>query len=156
MSATRAAVLFALWIVLLPSAAPADLAIGLVAATAASWTSVRLLPRGGAPLRVLALLGYLPHFFLYSVRAAVDVALRAFRADMRLRPGYVDYRTRLPRGFARNTFATITSLMPGSVPCADRAQSLEYHCLDTDDPVAAQLREEEEALRGALGGSERA
>jgi multicomponent Na+:H+ antiporter subunit E len=155
MSVARAAVLFALWVVLLPSVAPADLAIGIGAALGASWASVRLLPRGSAALRPFALLGYLPHFLLYSVRAAVDVALRAFRPDMRLRPGYVDYGTRFPRGFSRNTFATITSLMPGSVPCADRAQALEYHCLDTDEPVAAQIGEEEEALRGALGGSER-
>lgn len=155
MSVTRAAVLFALWVVLLPSAAPVDLGIGLGAALGASWASVRLLPRGGATLHLFALLGYVPRFFLYSVRAAVDVALRAFRPDMRLRPGYVDHGTSFPRGFSRNTFATITSLMPGSVPCADRAQALEYHCLDTDEPVAAQLGEEEGALRGVLGGSER-
>ena len=101
MSVTRAAVLFALWTVLLPSAAPADLAVGLAAALGASWASVRLLPSGSVPLRVFSLLGYAPHFFLYSVRAAVDVALRAFRPDMRLRPGYVDHATHFPRGFSR-------------------------------------------------------
>ncbi len=152
MSATRFVVLLALWLMLLPSAAPGDLLLGIGTALAAAWVSGRLLPRGSAALRPSALLGYLPHFTVYSVRAAIDVALRAFRADMRLRPGYVEYETGYARGFARNTFATITSLMPGSLPCDDRADTLEYHCLDATEPVAAQLHAEEAALRGALGG----
>ena len=151
MSVTRALVLFALWLVLLPSAAPGDLVLGVCTALGASWVSVRLLPRGSAPVRALPLLAYLPHFFLYSVRGALDVAHRAFARDMRLRPGYVEYETRFDRGFVRNTFATITSLMPGSLPCDDRASTLEYHCLDTTQPVAAQLGEEEKALRAGLG-----
>jgi multicomponent Na+:H+ antiporter subunit E len=152
MSIPRAVVLFALWLVLLPSAAPADLVLGACAALGASWASVRLVPRGSARVRALALLAYAPHFFLYSVRAAFDVARRAFSPNMRLRPGYVDYPTGFARGFARNTFATITSLMPGSVPCTDRERTLEYHCLDANDLVPSQLALEEAALRGALGG----
>ena len=151
MSVTRFAMLFALWLVLLPSAAPGDLVLGVLTALGAAWVSVRLLPRGSAAIRVPALLAYLPHFFLYSVRAAFDVAHRAFSRDMRLRPGYVEYKTGFARGFVRNTFATITSLMPGSLPCADRASTLEYHCLDATEPVPAQLGAEETALRDALG-----
>jgi multicomponent Na+:H+ antiporter subunit E len=151
-SIPRAVVLFALWIVLLPSAAPGDLVLGVGTALGAAWVSVRLAPRGSARIRWVALLAYVPHFFLYSVRAAIDVARRAFAPDMRLRPGYVDYETRFARGFARNTFATITSLMPGSVPCREGNRTLEYHALDATEPVAAQLGEEEAALRQALGG----
>jgi multicomponent Na+:H+ antiporter subunit E len=151
-SILRALVLFALWLVLLPSASPADLVLGACTALGAAWVSVRLVPRGSARLRVLSLLAYVPHFLLYSVRAALDVGRRAFSPDMRLRPGYVDYETGLARGFARNTFATITSLMPGSVPCADRERTLEYHCLDATQPAAEQLAAEEASLRDALGG----
>lgn len=152
LSVPRAIGLFALWLVLLPSAAPGDLVLGAGTALSAAWVSVRLLPRGSARMRTLALLAYAPHFFLYSVRAALDVARRAFSADMRLRPGYVEYETDFAPGFARNTFAAITSLMPGSVPCGERDRTLEYHALDATEPVAAQLREEEAALRDALGG----
>jgi multicomponent Na+:H+ antiporter subunit E len=152
LSFPRAIVLFALWLALLPSAAPGDLVLGVLTALGAAWVSVRLAPRGSARLRFAALLRYAPHFFLYSVRAAVDVARRAFSPGMRLRPGYVDYRTGFARGFARNTFTTITSLMPGSVPCAETDRTLEYHCLDAAEPVAAQLGDEEAALSVALGG----
>lgn len=152
MSIPRAVALLALWLVLLPSAAPGDLALGACAALGAAWVSVRLAPRGSARIRFSALLAYAPHFFLCSVRAALDVARRAFAPDMRLRPGYIDYETGFARGFARNTFATITSLMPGSVPCAERDRTLEYHCLDATEPAAAQLGAEEKALHGALGG----
>lgn len=152
MSIPRAIALFALWLMLLPSAAPADLVLGACTALGAAWVSVRLAPRGSARVRPLALLAYAPHFLLYSVRAALDVARRAFTPDMRLRPGYVDYGTGFPRGFARNTFATITSLMPGSVPCGEKDQALEYHALDAAQPVVAQLGAEEAALHDALGG----
>lgn len=154
MSTARALVLLALWLMLLPSAAPGDLVLGVCTALGAAWVSVRLLPRGSARIGWMALLGYAPHFFLYSVRAAFDVARRAFAPDMRLRPGYVDYETGFARGFARNTFAIITSLMPGSVPCGERERALDYHALDATQPVAAQLGEEEAALRGVLGGVE--
>lgn len=155
MSIVRFILLLALWLALLPSAKPGDLVLGVAAALCATWVSVRLLPRGAARLRPLALLAYVPHFILYSVRSALDVARRAFARDMRLRPGYVEYRTEFAPGFSRNTFATITSLMPGSVPCGDRADAIEYHALDDSQPMTAQLAEEEAALRDALGGSPR-
>lgn len=155
MSVARFLLLFALWLVLLPSGKPFDLLLGAVTAVCATWVSVRLLPRGSARLRPLALLAYVPHFMLYSVRAALDVARRAFARDMRLRPGYVDYRTEFEPGFSRNTFATITSLMPGSVPCGGRADVIEYHALDVGQPMDEQLAEEEAALREPLGGPTR-
>ncbi|MFO1306482.1 MAG: Na+/H+ antiporter subunit E [Burkholderiales bacterium] len=155
MSIGRFVALFALWLVLLPSFKVGDLVIGVATAFFAAWVSVRLAPRGSVPMRPLALLAYAPHFLLYSVRAAIDVARRAFARDMRLRPGYVDYRTEFKPGFARNSFATITSLMPGSVPCGDRKDAIEYHVLDDGQPAAAQLRDEEVALRDALGGDPR-
>lgn len=151
MSVARFLALFASWLVLLPSFEAGDLALGIATALFASWVSVRLAPRGSLAVRPLALLGYAPHFLVSSVRAAIDVARRAFAGDMRLRPGYVEYRTEFKPGFARNAFATITSLMPGSVPCGDRRDAIEYHALDATEPVAAQLRDEEARLRGALG-----
>ena len=155
MSIGRFVMLFALWLVLLPSLKVGDLVLGIATALFASWVSVKLAPRGSLPMRPLALLAYAPHFLLYSVRAAIDVARRAFAPDMRLRPGYVEYKTEFRPGFARNSFATITSLMPGSVPCGDRKDAIEYHVLDDSQPVEAQLREEETALRDALGGQPR-
>ena len=52
----------------------------------------------------------------------------------------------MPAGLARNTFTTITSLLPGTVPCGEEDGVLIYHCLDTTQPVVDQLLDEERRL----------
>ena len=90
--------------------------------------------------------------FLYqSIVAGVDVAWRAFDPRLRLRPGFVSYPVRFPPGTARNVFAMITSLMPGSVPAGDDDGALIYHCIDVGQPVVSQLTAEETALLRAIG-----
>ena len=68
-------------------------------------------------------------------RASTSRAARSRRA-CRSHTGFVDYRTGFPRGHARNKFATITSLMPGTVPVGDGPDTIEFHCLDVGQPVA--------------------
>jgi multicomponent Na+:H+ antiporter subunit E len=153
----RGAGFFTLWLVLMPSAKPADLAVGAVAAAAATWVSLRLLPPSAGRLRFSALLGLMPHYIWGSVRGGLDVARRALDPRLPLNPGFVQCPLDLPQGLARNTFATITSLLPGTVPCGDQRDGLVYHCLDVDAPVVEQLREEERLLaRALISGSERA
>ena len=57
---------------------------------------------------------------------------------------------RLPRGRRRNMFATLTSLLPGTVPAGEEDAQILYHCLDIQLPVVAELAEEEAALVRAL------
>ena len=147
--------LFALWIVLMPSAKPADLLVGALAAAGATWVSLRLLPPASGRVRFAALLALLPRFLWQSLLAGIDVARRAFAPRMRLAPGFVTYRTGFPRGQARNNFATITSLMPGSVPVGDGPDTIEFHCLDATQPVVEQMAEEERLLAKALVPGER-
>jgi multicomponent Na+:H+ antiporter subunit E len=45
----------------------------------------------------------------------------------------------------------MTSLLPGTVPVDEDDQTLLYHCLDVDQPVIAQLAEEEAAFTRVLG-----
>jgi multicomponent Na+:H+ antiporter subunit E len=87
--------------------------------------------------------------------AGLDVARRAFSPRLDLQPGFVDYRTQLPRGTARSAFELIASLMPGSVPSGDGQRHIEFHCLDTRQPVAEQLAVEEHAYAPALQGGPR-
>ncbi len=141
---------FALWLVLMQSAKPADLAVGAFAAAAATWASLALLPPAAGRVRFVALVALLPRFLWQSLRAGIDVARRAFAPRVRLVPGFVSYRTGFPRGQARNNFATITSLMPGSVPAGDGPDTIEFHCLDASQPVAEQMAEEERLLAKAL------
>ena len=112
---------FAFWVILI-GFSPADLVVGLIAAAAATWTSLRLLAPQPGRVRLTALLLLIPHFLWKSVVASVDVARRAL--DPRFAPGS-----------ACNVFAAITSLMPGTVPCADEDGALVYHCLDVGQPV---------------------
>jgi multicomponent Na+:H+ antiporter subunit E len=141
---------FALWLVLMPSIKPADLVLGLLSTVAATWVSMKLLPPATGCLRLGALLALMPHFLWESFVAAIDVARRALGPDMRLNPGFVNCPLDFPPGHARNTFATITSLLPGSVPCGEDNEVLVYHCLDIGQPVVEQLWQEERLLSRAL------
>lgn len=132
------------------SVAPADLVLGALTALGATWVSLRLMPPQLGRASVLALLARTPRFLWQSVRAAADVAWRAFSPRMPLATGFVRYRTSFPPGTARNGFTTIASLLPGSLPCGDAGDDVDFHCLDVAQPVAEQLAVEERVLAGAL------
>ena len=148
--AMRAAGFYALWIVLMPSAKPADLVCGAVATMLATWTSLRLLPPADGHLRAVALLLLIPHFLWQSVLAGLDVARRALHPRMPMDPGLVECPLAFPPGFTLNTFATITSLLPGSVPCGQKPGVLIYHCLDRGLPNLDQLKKEERLFSKVL------
>ncbi len=146
----RGAAFFLLWMLLMQSLQRGDLAVGVLASVSATWVSLRLLPPSSGCLRFGRLLALLPHFVWESVLAGVDVARRALHPRMPLSPGFVTCQLSFPPGFARNTFATITSLLPGSVPAGEAEGALVYHCLDDTSPVVEQLWKEERLLAMAL------
>ncbi|MGH7786099.1 MAG: Na+/H+ antiporter subunit E [Candidatus Binatia bacterium] len=130
------------WVVLI-GVGPADLAFGLLVAAVATWASLHLMPPQPRGLRLMALPPLAVRFVWLSIVAGVDVARRALDPRLPLRPGFVTFQSRLPPGSARTTFVTLTSLFPGSVPAGEENGLLLYHCLDLDQPVAAQLAAEE-------------
>jgi multicomponent Na+:H+ antiporter subunit E len=146
---SRGLLYFAFWVLLI-GFKPVDLAVGLVAASAATWASIVLLPPGEFRLRLAGLARYSLHFAWQSVIAGVDVARRVFAPDMRLRPGLVGFASAYPRGPGRNAFASLTSLLPGSLALRDEPRALIYHSLDTSQPVQEQLAGEELALSRIL------
>jgi multicomponent Na+:H+ antiporter subunit E len=148
--AVRALLYFALWVIVDQSAKPANLGVGVLASAAAAWASVKLLPPASGRVRVGLLLLLLPRFLWQSLVAGTDVARRAFALRPSLQPGFVDYPVGLPRGAARNAFELIASLMPGSVPTNETNHTIEFHCLDTRQPVVEQLAAEERAYAKAL------
>lgn len=150
---TRGAGFFGFWL-LLVGPDPADLVAGLFAAAAATWTSLRLLPPGGGRLRYSALAQLALRFMQQSMVGGLDVAWRALDPRLPLRPGFVVYPVRLPPGPVRNTFSALTSALPGTLPSGvDDRGALLYHCLDVEQPVAAQLASDEGLLTRALGGT---
>ena len=149
----RVAGFFAFWIIV-AGTKPVDIFVGLLAAVIVAWVSLRLLPPATIRLRPIALAKLVLRFLYQSIVAGVDVARRALDPRLPLRPGYVIYRPRLPPGTMRNTFCTMTSLLPGTLPSGpDGSGGLVVHCLDETQPVAEQLAAEEALLTSALGGN---
>ena len=149
----RGAGFFGFWLLLI-GPDPADLAAGVFAAAAATWTSLRLLPPSGGRLRYAALARLALRFGQESIMGGVDVARRALSVRLPLRPGFVVYPVRLPPGPACNAFGALTSVLPGTLLAGvDAHGALLYHCLDVEQPVAAQLAIDEGLLIRALGGT---
>src|SRR5262249_28006828 len=124
--------------------------VGIIAAAAATWVSLRLLPPGLTRLALPALGRLALRFLCQSVLAGADVAWRALHPRLPLRTGFLPYPVGFPPGTLRNTFASLTSLLPGTVPAADERDQLVYHCLDVDQPVVLHLAAEEAALSRVL------
>jgi multicomponent Na+:H+ antiporter subunit E len=131
----------------------ADLPVGLAAAAGATWTSLRFLPPRGSRLRIAALAPLAASFFRQSIVSGADVAWRALNPKLPLRPGLVACPLRLPPGGQRSAFCALSSLMPGTLPTGtDEDGTLLIHCLDVDQPVAANLAAEERLFIRAVGG----
>jgi multicomponent Na+:H+ antiporter subunit E len=150
---SRAAGFFGFWLVL-TGADAADLAAGSIAAVAATWVSLRLMPAQQWSLRPIKLAGLVLHFLRQSIAAGTDVALRALDPRLPLRPGFVVYQARLPPGTKRDAFCAIMSLLPGTLPCGPaEGNGLTIHCLDVTQPVVEQLAAEEALYMRAIGGA---
>ena len=130
-----------------------DLAVGLLAAAAATWVSLRLLPPGPGRVRYGALVRLAWRFLWQSVVAGIGVARLAFAPRLALRPGCLNYPVQIPPGPGRATFGALTSLVPGTLPVgAGPGDTLVYHCLDLSQPVAQGLAADEALLIEAQGG----
>jgi multicomponent Na+:H+ antiporter subunit E len=148
---SRAAGFFGFWLAL-TDADSADLVVGLVAAVAATWVSLRLMPAQQWSLRPIKLAGLVLHFLRQSIGAGTDVALRALDPRLPLRPGFVIYQAHLPAGTRSNAFCAIMSLLPGTLPCGPAdGDGLAIHCLDVTQPVVEQLAAEETLYIQTLG-----
>jgi multicomponent Na+:H+ antiporter subunit E len=151
----RALGFLALWFALI-GIAPADAAVGVVAAALATWASVVLLPPGTTTWRWGAVLAALPYYGAKAVAASVDVAVRALKPALDLAPGFVEHPARFPPGEARTAFTSLTSLMPGTIPCADDDGRIVYHCLDAGSTATAvEIANDEARFRAVVGDDAR-
>ncbi len=147
---SRGALFFAFWLAISGWKA-ADLPVGVAAVAGATWTSLALLPAKGSWLRLGALAALAVSFLRGSVVSGFDVARRALRPELDLRPGFVTAPLRLPPGNARNAFSALASLMPGTLPVGMGENSLLIHGLDVAQPIAQDLAHEEALFMRALG-----
>jgi multicomponent Na+:H+ antiporter subunit E len=114
--------------------------VALATLFAATAASLALVPPGRWSVSPIGVARFVPFFLGYSARAGVDVALRAFRSTMPIRPGFATFHTRLPPGPARTFFAAVVSLFPGTVSVNLEGGTLHLHLLDTRDPIEPALR----------------
>jgi multicomponent Na+:H+ antiporter subunit E len=150
-AAGRATLFLAFWL-MIAGYDPADLPVGLIAAAAATWTSLRLLPAAKVQLRLLSLATFALHFMHQSASSGVEVAWRAFSPRLPLDPGFVVYPCRLRSAGSRGAFCALSSLLPGTLPTgSDENGALLVHCLDVGQPVAANLAVEEALFSRAIG-----
>jgi multicomponent Na+:H+ antiporter subunit E len=147
---TRGVLFFLLLAALMQSRHLADLAFGVLVALGATLASLHLLPQRAGSVRMARLLSQVPRLMWESTRAGFDVARRVFDPRMPLATGFVEVPLKLEPGLPLNTFATITSLLPGTVPVGDSRDGLVYHCLDIEAPVVQELLEEERRLAAVL------
>lgn len=132
-------------------ARPGSLLPLLLAAAAALVVSTRLPGRETATLHPARMLRFVPWFLGQSVLGGLDVALRAFRGGDALRPGLVEYTTRLQRPVVRVIFANTVSLMPGTLTARLHGDRLTVHTLDEGGDVAGKLAEVEGSVGRAFG-----
>lgn len=127
---------------------------GLLAAGAATWTSLRLLPPSPGRIKPAALPGLVLRFSKQSLLGGMDVAWRALSPRLPLDPGFVACALRrLPPGPARNAFAAELSLLPGTLAAGMEGDRLVLHCLDRRQPVAELAEDEEARFAAALGAA---
>lgn len=129
------------WIVGVPAIAAALVLARRVGRPTTIW---RLDPAGA--------LRFVTHFVRESVRGGVDVAGRVSARRLRVAPGLIRYRWRLPaEGPARGLFALSVSLLPGTLVAATREHELLIHALDIDAPVSDELTALEQRVAGLFG-----
>ena len=154
MSIFRAAGFFGFWLVLTDADA-GDLAAGLVAAVAATWASLRLMPAQPWNLR--------------PIKLADSAALSASIDHRRDRRRMAGARSSIAVAAGIGGLSSTTSarhnargilcnheLDAGTLPCgAAEDNGLTIHCLDVTQPVAEQVAAEEVLCIQILGGAPR-
>jgi multicomponent Na+:H+ antiporter subunit E len=128
------AAVFAFWLILTASLAPADLALGAALSLLLGWWSARFLWAGQAPRvtagQLLALLGYLLRLGGQVFLAALHVARVVMDPRLPISPRLVVCQTRLKQPVSRVVFANSVTLTPGTLTVDLDGGSFLVHCLD--------------------------
>ena len=128
------AVALLLWVLLVGSLDPAELAAGLlVALVVLAVSGPRLAILDGIRLRPAALLhvvSYLAYFFVALIRSNVDMARRVLSPSLPLRPAVVEVATSLESPLGRLVLANSITLTPGTLSVDVKGDRLLVHWVD--------------------------
>ncbi|TRW50236.1 cation transporter [Aliidiomarina halalkaliphila] len=111
--------------------------LGVPVALFCAWLALKLQPeRPKNTIRLSAIPLFFGHFCYRSLLAGVDVAWRTLHPSLQLNPGFIDYSLDLPEGKPRIFFATVVSLLPGTLATELTDTGIRLHVLDTNSDVA--------------------
>lgn len=136
----RAGVFAALWW-LLALGAPESWTIGVPTVVAATLLSLALAPGPLPAVRLTRFPAFAFYFLRESAKGGIDVAARALRPAMPLKPGFATVPLGALESPQRLVFAVLVSLMPGTLAVRLEDDTLRVHVIDTGLPVAANLGE---------------
>ncbi len=141
-----------LWVALVRGQVVESWYLGVPTVVAASYMSWRITTLKASRVRLIGLLRFLPLFWWRSLLGGIDVAVRALRPSLPIRPDLLMYELRLdPDSMATRFFAEVISLLPGTLCTQLLSDSLEVHVIDRDMPVAQELAVIEEAIARVFG-----
>jgi multicomponent Na+:H+ antiporter subunit E len=126
--------------------------LAAIVVVAAAYVSLLSVPVGSFRLTAGGILRFLRYFLLYSARAGVDVAIRAFRRPDVPDAGTFNYTTTLPEGITRRFFVASIALFPGSLGVDLDGDRVRAHVLDRSAEVEAQFRALERRVADLFGG----
>lgn len=141
-----------LWVALVRGQVVESWYLGVPTIIAASYMSWRITTVKESRVRLIGLARLLPLFWWRSLLGGIDVALRALRPSLPIRPDLLIYELRLDAdSMATRFFAEVISLLPGTLCTQLLPDSLEVHVIDRDMPVAQELAVIEEAIARVFG-----
>lgn len=132
--------LWALFWWVLTGGDPGSWTIAIPTLAAAAAARRLLSPEPGPSLSLAGALGFAAAFLIASFASGLDVARRALRPRMALKPGFIVYPLRLETRRERVLMAAAISLLPGTLAAGLSGEGLTVHVLDTDADNAGELR----------------
>lgn len=113
--------------------------LGVLAAFAALWTSLHLLPPGPRRINLAGLLGYLGFFLRNSALGAAQVASMALRGRNSLQPAILEWKLGLPSGAPSVLLLNTLGLMPGTLGVELSVDLLRIHVVDERLPILTEV-----------------
>lgn len=125
--------------------------VGVPVVVMATWSVLRLRGPAEGEFKLMGLLKFLPYFVWESVLGGIDVVSRVMRPEMRIAPGFIDYRIALTQPSARRLFVNSLSLLPGTLAAYLDGECLRIHALDRGVDLNNELARLERMVSAVYG-----
>lgn len=126
--------------------------IGLPAVILSTIVSITLFPP--VHITLIRLAAFIPLFLIYSIKGALDVALRVFHRRLPISPDMVKYSLSLPPGLPRVFMVNLVNLIPGTLTVQLEDNDLTIHIMDSRHDFKTELIILEEQVAKIFGSSQ--